>query len=119
MPQIQKGTQARPIIISPYMGGVPLTQEKIKNNFSNEFVSDGETPLNFILEYKSREDTEPETVEWNAAQSTETDIFFMMPDSFWEETKTWTILIAWTIASEKNYATENLIITVKDLHREA
>ena len=117
MPEVQLGTTSKPIIVIPRIGGLAITQAQIKNDFSNEFVSDALTPLSFVLEYKKREDTVFATVNWSSSKSTETNIFFPMPDSFWENIQEWTVLVAWKIATEKNYTVVNAVFTIKDLHR--
>lgn len=119
MPEVQKGTTTLPILVTPRIAGVPVTQTEIKNNHSNVFVDNGSTPLSFTLEYKSRDGT-VNTQEWDESKSTENVIFFPMPDSFYADDVVWTILPFWTIVgltqTEKIYADESIQLEVKDLH---
>lgn len=117
MPEVQVGSTSRPIIIKPMIGGVSVTQTQIKNNYSNKYVDDPTTPLNFVLEYKKRGDTSPSTQNWDSAKSTDTEIFFDMPDAFWATRNTYTIMAYWTIGTEKNYTEESVQLEVKDLHK--
>ena len=99
------------------IGGVPVTQTQIKNDFSNAYVDDVTTPLNFTLEYKTCDDDTPNTVNWDSAKSTESVIFFPVLDSLYAEYATYMIIPFWTIATEKIYASEPVQLVVKDLHR--
>ena len=119
MPEAQTGTTTLPILVIPRIAGVPVTQTEIKNNFSNVFVSDGTTPLSFTLEYITREGV-LQTQAWDEPQSTDSVIFFPIPDSFYESDIVWTLLPFWTIVgltqTEKIYADESVTLEVKDLH---
>lgn len=117
MPEIQVGTTDKPILVIPRIGGVPVTQTQIKNDFSNAYVDDISTPLSFVLEYKNRTDTTVTSIAWNEAASTESQIFFDMPDAFWANLEEWTVMVAWTIAGEKNYTVESVVFAIKDMHR--
>jgi len=117
MPEVQIGTTSLPILVSPRINGLLVTQTQIKNDFSNEFISDSLTPIAFTLEWKTRDSTTPTPIAWNASKSTESKIFFPMPDSFWANINTYTIMVFWTIATEKIFTDEPTQIAVKDLHK--
>jgi hypothetical protein len=117
MTEVQVGTTSRPIRITPHIDGLPVTQQNIKDNYSNLFVDNGSTPLTFRIEYSTRGQTTPSTLLWDAAKSTENEIFFDMPDSFWATVKTWTVLFFWEVLTEKNYTDEAIQIEIKDLHK--
>lgn len=40
-----------------------------------------------------------------------------MPDAFWANLEEWTVMVAWLIASEKNYVVDSTTFTIKDMHR--
>lgn len=119
MPEVQIGTTTLPILVIPRINGVPVTQTEIKNNLSNVFVDDDTTPLSFTLEYVTREGT-LQTQVWDESQSTESIIFFPIPDSFYAVDIVWTLLPFWTIIGltqiENIYAGESITLEVKDLH---
>ena len=118
LPEIQKGTTSLPILVTPRIGGIPITQSEIKTNHSSVYIDDS-TPLSFTLEYKSRGDI-VNIIHWDESQSTEDTIFFPMPDSFYANEIVWTILPYWKILgltkTEKVYADEAIQIEIKDLH---
>jgi hypothetical protein len=116
MVDVQKGSTALPIIVVPRIGGIPVTQTEIKNNFSNKYVNEGTTPIAWTLEYQKRGESTPSTQAWDESKSTDEKIFFDMPDTFWEDWATYTILVYWTISTEKVYTELPTQITVKDLH---
>ena len=116
MTEVQVGTTTRPIRITPHIDGLPVTQQNIKDNFSNLFVDDGSTPLTFTMEYKVRNGTVT-TLLWDAAKSTESEIYFEVPNSFYIAVKTWTVLFFWSVLTEKNYTDEPIQIEIKDLHK--
>jgi hypothetical protein len=119
LPEVQTGSTTLPILVIPRINGVPVTQTQIKNNFSNVFVSDGTTPLTFTMEYQTRLGT-LNTQAYDATLSTDSIIFFPMPDSFYATAIKWTIIPFWNIVgltqTEKIYANESIMLEVKDLH---
>jgi len=119
LPEAQTGSTTLPILVIPRIGGVPVTQTQIKNNFSNVFVDDGSTPLTWVLEYITRDGT-LNTQNFDATQSTDSVIFFPLPDSFYAVDIIWTLLPFWNIVgltqTEKIYADESIMFEVKDLH---
>lgn len=114
---VQKGSLIVPIIIKPRIDGNLVTQTQIKNDFSNEFISDGATPIAFTMESKVRGQTIA-TLAWDPAKSTETNIFFLPPDSFYANQVKYTLLFFWTIATEKAYTEIPITLEIKDFHDE-
>ncbi len=53
MVEIQVGSTKQPIIILPRINGAAVTVQNIKDNFSNFFVSDGATPISFVMETRT------------------------------------------------------------------
>jgi len=120
MVEVQIGTTFLPILMTPRIGGLPVTQTQIKNDFSNAYVDDVTTPLTFTLEYKERNDALPQTVSFDASRSTDSVIYFPIPDSFYAQNATYTVLPFWNVGGptpEKIYAAEGIQIIVKDLHK--
>ena len=119
MPEAQTGSTTLPILVIPRIGGVPVTQTQIKNNFSNVFVDDNQTPLTWVLEYITRDGT-LNTQDFDDALSTDSVIFFPLTDSFYAVDIIWTLLPFWQIVgltqTEKIYADESIMFEVKDLH---
>jgi len=114
---VQKGSLIAPIIIKPRIDGNLVTQAQIKNNFSNEFISDGMTPIAFTMESKVRGQSIV-TLAWDPAKSTETEIFFLPADSFFANEIKYTLLFFWTIATEKVYTEIPITLEIKDFHNE-
>lgn len=112
---VQKGSTSLPIIIVPRINGAIVTQDDIKNIFSNFFVSDATTPLSFTLEYKEV-DGVVKTVAWDSSKSAASSLFFPVPDSLYENKEEWTIAIFWEISTEKNYTLKPFHLTVDDVH---
>ena len=115
MPEAQIGSTALPILVIPRIGGIQVTQFVIKNNFSNVFVDDFSTPLTWVLEYQEREGI-LNTQNFDAGLSTDEIIFFPVPDSFYANDVIWTLLPYWQIATEKIFADESIMFSVKNLH---
>lgn len=112
---VQVGSTGLPIIVIPRINGLVITQDEIKTKYSNSFVDDVTTPLNFILEYKSV-DGDVITQVWDSAKSSESSIYFPVPDSIYANKEEWTIAIAWQISTEKNYSLKPFHLTVDDVH---
>jgi hypothetical protein len=121
MTEVQIGSTFLPIKIKPHIGGVAVTQQNIKDNFSNLYVDDPTTPLTWVLEWKRRTDTAFTSVAYDAALTTETEIYFDMPDTFWANIQKYTVLVAWVVTGlgkvEKIYNEEEFTIDVRDLHK--
>ena len=117
MVEVQIGSQALPIIILPTIDGKAVTVQQIKDDFSNYFVSDQVTPINFIFEYKTRTGNKVE-LSYNAAKSSETEIWFEPPDIVYADIEIFTCVIYWTIGIEKVPTTNPFNLDVKDLHNE-
>ncbi len=116
MPEVQVGTKQLPIRIIPRINGVPVTQTDIKNNHTNRTSP----VLSFTLEYKTREGT-TQIQLFDAGKSTDSMIFFDMPDSFYANEIIYTLLPFWTVSGgggpdEVIYADESIMLEVKDLH---
>jgi len=119
MPEAQTGSTTLPILMIPRIGGVPVTLTEIKNDFSNVFLTDFDTPFTFTLEYQERGGP-VNTQAFSAPDTTDTIVFFPVPDSFYENDVVWTLLPFWQIVgltkTEKIYADEAIMFEVKDLH---
>lgn len=115
--EIQKGSLVAPIIIHPRIDGNLVTQSQIKNDFSNLYIDDNTTPIAFAMELKVREEV-IQTISWDELKSTETDIFFLPPNSIYDEEKKYTVLFYWTISTEKVYTKIPITLEVKDFHNE-
>jgi len=117
MVEIQVGSKQQPVIHLPRIDGKPVTVTEIKNNFSNFFVSDGQTPINFVMESRTR-DGNKVTLNYDVSKSSETEIWFLPADSFWTTVQKYTVLFYWTIDIEQVYTENPLIVDVKELHDE-
>jgi len=115
MVEVQIGSLQLPILITPRINGVPVTQTQIKNDFSNKFVSDIATPIAWTLETRTRTGT-VQLLVWNEGNSTDSVIFFQPLDSFYAVEETYTIIPFWTIDTEKIYGQESIQFKVKQLH---
>jgi hypothetical protein len=115
MVEIQVGSTKQPIIILPRINGTPVTVTQIKNDFSNFFVDDGSTPINFFMETRTRTGTKT-PLAYDPAKSSETELWFFPDDSFYATKEKYTTLIYWTIATEKVNTETPFTIDVKELH---
>ena len=115
--EIQVGSKQQPIIIIPRINGIAETVARIKGVFSNFFVNDATTPISWTLEFKTRTGA-IQTVVFDAANSTDTQIFFFPPDSMFAAVEEFTIAVFWTIGVEKVYTEQQIVFEVKDLHNE-
>jgi hypothetical protein len=115
MVEIQVGSKQQPIIILPRINGTPVTVQNIKDNFSNFFVSDIATPINFVMETRTRLGAKV-TLNYDAAKSSETEIWFLPTDPFFASVEKYTTLIYWTIDVEQVYTENPFTIDVKELH---
>jgi len=118
MVEIQVGSKQHPIIMIPRINGVPETVTRIKSVFSNFFVSDGATPIDWKLEHRTRTGAKT-TINFDSAKSTDTQIFFFPDDSFFATVQKYTVLFFWTIGVEKVYSSIPITIDVKELHDES
>jgi len=115
MVEVQIGSLNLPIIITPRIKGIDETQLRIKTVFSNTFISDIMTPIDWNLETRTRSGT-VQILNWTSGSSTESTIFFLPADVFYSIEETYTIIPYWTIAAEKIYAQESIQLKVKQLH---
>ncbi len=117
MPEVQKGIKKLVIFAKPRIGGLVRTQTDIKNDFSNFFVSDGATPLTWSLEFKDSKGVVT-TLLFDSGLSTDTTLYFLPTDTFWDTLESYTVLLFWEIgtALEKIYSEEAIQLVVKDLH---
>ena len=115
--EFQVGSKQQPIILKPKIDGKAVTVTEIKNTFSNFFVSDVATPVNFVLETRTRLGVKA-TLNFNAAKSTDTEIWFFPLDPFYATVEKKTALFYWTIGVEQVYTEIPIVIDVKELHNE-
>ncbi len=118
MVEIQVGSTQQPIIIIPRIDGVEETVTRIKNTFSNFYVSDILTPIDFKLEYKTRLGDKT-LINYNVSNSSDTQIWFLPDDAFYATVVKYSVLAYWTIGVEKVYLESPILIDVKDLHNES
>jgi|SRR5579872_652785 len=97
MPRVQFNSVNFPLLLTPRIDGVPVTQTQIKNDFSSSFVSDLLTPLDFYAEFTDRLGNVT-TFPWSADQSSDTEIFFPINDSFYQTVKKYSLLVYWTVS---------------------
>ncbi len=112
---VQKGTTSLPIRITPRIGGQVVTQQNIKDIYSNFFISDGATPLTWVFEYKAV-GVAVQSINFDSALSGPSSIYFPIPDSFYLDLAEWTFEVAWKIATEKIYMLRSVKISVVDEH---
>jgi len=118
MVEIQVGSKQQPVILIPRINGVDETVTRIKTVFSNFYVSDGATPIDWKLEYRTRTGNKL-LIGFDAAKSSDTQIFFFPPDTFWESVVKYSVLFYWTIGLEKVYTENPITIDIKELHNES
>lgn len=112
---VQIGTTSLPIRITPRIGGQVVTQDNIKNIYSNFFIDDGQTPLTWVFEYKAV-GVAVQTISFTSGLSGPSSIYFPIPDSFYAAKEEWTFEVAWKIANEKIYMLRSVKISVVDEH---
>ena len=117
MADVQRGTTSLPIIIKPRINGQIVTQTEIKNTYSNFYVNDLTTPLTWVLSYWKHGDATVATVNFDPAKSTDSVLYFTMPDSFYADYAAWSFMINWAISTEKIHSNEAIQVNVKDLYR--
>ena len=81
MVEIQVGSKQQPIIMIPRIDGKPETVTRIKTVFSNFYVDDPTTPIDWKLEHRTRTGAKT-LIGFDVAKSTDTQIFFFPPDPF-------------------------------------
>lgn len=118
MVAIQVGSKQQPLIMIPRIDGKPETVTRIKTVFSNFFVNDATTPIDWKLEHRTRTGAKA-TINFDAAKSTDTQIFFFPDDSFYATVEKKTVLFFWTIGVEKVYSEIPITVDVKELHDES
>ncbi len=117
MPEVQKGIKKLVIFAKPRIGGLVKTQTQIKNDFSNFFISDGATPLTWTLEFRDSKGNTT-TLPFDSGLSTDTTLYFLPTNTFWDTLESYTILLFWEIGTdlEKIYSEEAIHLIVKNLH---
>ena len=117
MVEIQKGVKKLVIFAKPRIGGLVKTQTQIKNDFSNFFVSDGATPLTWSLEFRDSKGVVT-TLAFDGAKSTDTILYFLPTNTFWDTLESYTVLLFWEIGAdlEKIYSDEAIALVIKDFH---
>ena len=113
---VQIGSTDLPIIIVPRINGKEVTQTEIKTVFSNAYVDDATTPLSFILEIR-KIGGEIIKVDWTESESTETKIYFAIPNDVWSIVEEYTVVISWVISGERNSVIAPFHLSVEDLHK--
>lgn len=114
---VQIGTRLLPIIVTPRIDGKVVTQTEIKAK-STGYVDDNNTPLRFGLEIKQRNEAIL-TLQWDETKSSNSAIFFQVPDSVYASAAVYTVTCFWTVGtSEKIYALAPYHLTVEDIHDE-
>lgn len=117
--EVQKGTTRLPIFVKPRIDGKFVTVTQIKNDYSNFYVDDTTTPLNFFMEYRQEGQTTSTVVAWDQTKSTNTILYFLPSDSLYASVAKYTVLFFWTCLLEKIYTEEPETIDVKELHNVA
>jgi len=118
MVEIQVGSTQQPLIMIPRINGVPETVTRIKTVFSNFYVDDPTTPIDWQMETRTRTGAKV-LLQFDAAKSTDTQIFFFPTDPFYATVQKYTALFFWTIGVEKVYTENPITIDVKELHDES
>lgn len=112
---VQIGTKLLPIVVTPRINGKVVTQTEIKTA-SNAYISDQESPLRFGLEFKRRGE-DITVVDWDENKSTDTEIYFPVPNSLWDTLGEYTVLCFWTVGTtEKIYSIVTYHIAVEESH---
>ena len=86
--------------------------------FSNFFVNDATTPINFVMETRQRTGSKT-LLSYNPGLSSDTQIWFLPADTFWDTVVKVTALFYWTIDVEQVYTENPITIDVKELHDES
>ncbi len=117
MPEVQKGSKKFVIFAKPRIGGLVKTQTQIKNDFSNFYVDDSTTPLTWTLEFTDSKGNVT-TLAFDGAKSTDTTLYFLPTNTFWDTLESYTILLFWEVGTdlEKIYADEAIYLVVKNFH---
>lgn len=118
MVEIQVGSKQQPLIMLPRIDGKAETVTRIKTVFSNFYVNDATTPIDWNLEYRTRTGAKT-LINFDSVKSTDTQIFFFPDDAFFANVIKYTVLFFWTIGVEKVYSEIPITIDVKELHDES
>ena len=118
MVEIQVGSKQQPIIVLPRIDGNAETVARIKTVFSNFYVSDIATPINFVMETRTRTGTKV-LLSYDVSRSSDTQIWFLPADTFFDSIEQYTALFYWTIGVEQVYTENPITIDVKELHDES
>ena len=119
--KVQVGTTFLPIKLTPRIKGLAVKVSDIKTTYSQKYVSDALTPLNFFLEYEAR-GVAPTAIAYDPASSTDNVINFLVPDALYANEITYTIIFYWTVSDltptviEKIFTENSLTLEVVDQH---
>jgi hypothetical protein len=126
MVEVQVGSIAVPIIITPRILDVPVTVTQIKEVYSSEWVSDEDTPMTFYLEYEdSTNPGVPQSILYNSSLSSNTQLVFDIPNEIYADLDTYSLLFYWLVTDtedpptqlEKVYTKQAIPLVVRDLHQ--
>jgi len=124
--EVEVGTVQLPFYVIPRISGKKVTVTQIKEQYSNFWVNDTDTPISFFIEYSDRNGVK-QTIEYDPSKSEDHVLYFLPPDAFYEDIKVLTLLFYWLVTDdddppaelEKIYTMEPLILDIKELHNSA
>lgn len=125
MPQIEIGSIAVPALVTPRINAIPVTVSQIKTLYSAKFVDNTTTPLSFWLEYRSTAgDSSVVTIEWDPTKSSDSQLYFPIPDALYSTLDKYSVLIFWLVQDdaippnnlEKIYVEQPIVLEVVNLH---
>lgn len=129
--EVQQTTQALPVWMIPRIDGNPKTITQIKEQYSNHYVSDEATPINFWLQHQAEDGTKTNILWDDSKTIDDMIIYFAIPNEIYADLQELTVLFFWTLGevsgdppeppadTERIFTIEPVLLQVKDLHQEA
>lgn len=119
----QLGSVNLPNLLTPRIGGNPVTVTQIKTIYSSAWVSDPTTPLDFWLEYADRLGTKVQ-LKWDSTKSSDSLIYIPIPDALYQTIAKYSVVWYWTVSNlvptviEKIFVEQPNVLEVIDQHVE-
>lgn len=123
--QVEINSISVPVLVTPRINGIPVTVTQIKTIYSAKFVDNTTTPLSFYLEYRDAVGSDSiVTILWDPTKSSDSQLFFPIPDSLYQNENKYSILFFWLVTDnamppanlEKIYVEQALVLEVLNLH---
>lgn len=123
--QVELNSINVPVLVTPRINGIAVTVTQIKTTYSSVFVDNTSTPMSFWLEYRDASSSDAVvTIEWDPVKSSDSQLFFPIPDALYQTENKYSVLIFWLVQDnglpptnlERVYVEQPLVLEVLNLH---